>query len=208
MYSTVALLTSSDTSYMCAGTLIAPSVVVTAAHCLVDQDPVTDQITNEYVPTDMIVVAGALDAMSAATDQRYAIANIVRHANYPGSFAVDMYGLGKYYDIGILLLLLQQPITSLPPAPVLPFAQFDSTLSQGVLVTIAGYGYRDSAGTLTGQLYLAETPYQRHNDTEFIAGAQGSPSTCRGDSGGPVYLSVGGPVRTGRFARVPRTIPF
>jgi hypothetical protein len=98
---------------------------------------------------------------------------------------VGMDGLGKYNDIAILLL--QQPVTSLPPAPVLPFDQFDGNLSQGKLVTITGYGSRDAAADVHGQLYLAQTLYQRHNDTEFIAGAHGSPNICTGDSGGPVY---------------------
>jgi len=98
----------------------------------------------------------------------------------------------KYNDIAILLL--QQPVTSLPPAPVMSLDQFDSNLSQGKLVTIAGYGFSDASAIANGQLYIAQTPYQRHNATEFIAGAQGSPNVCRGDSGsgGPVYLSVEG----------------
>jgi len=103
---------------------------------------------------------------------------------------VGMDGLGKYDDIAILLL--QQPVTTLPSAPVLPLEQFDSNLSQGKQVTIMGYGFNDAVATVNGQLYVAQAPYQRHNDTEFIVGAQGSPNTCKGDSGGPVYLSVDG----------------
>jgi MYXO-CTERM domain-containing protein len=41
-------------------------------------------------------------------------------------------------------------------------------------------------------LYTAQTPYQKATATEFIAGAVSTPDTCKGDSGGPVYLTVEG----------------
>ena len=191
IFSTVALRRlGHDDDYMCSGTLIAPSVVVTAAHCLVDQDKTTDAISTKYDTMEMTVIVGALDVRTATEDQRFAVTKIVLHPQFPGSPTVGMDGLGKYDDIAILLL--QQPVTTMSPVPVLPFDQFDSNLSQGKLVTITGYGFHDAAATADGQLYIAQTPYQRRNATEFIAGAKGSSNTCRGDSGGPVYLSVEG----------------
>jgi serpin B len=75
---------------------------------------------------------------------------------------------------------------------------FDSSLTAGTLVTVAGYGAHDSANpsTTTGQLYIAQTPYQQRTGSEFIAGVSGSPDTCKGDSGGPVYITVGGTMYT------------
>lgn len=162
--------------------------VVTAAHCLVDEEPKTEQITNEYAPMEMTVVAGALDVAIATEDQRFAVTKVVRHPNYKGSPTVGMDGLGDQNDIAILLL--QQPITSLSPAPILTLDQFKNNLSQGKLVTITGYGFHDAAAGVDGRLYLAKTPYQRHNATELVVGAQGVPKICGGDSGGPVYVSV------------------
>ena len=190
IFSTVALRRLGHDDYICTGTLIAPSVVVTAAHCLVDQDPITDVIDDRYDAMEMTVIAGALDVRAATEDQRFAVTKIVLHPKFPGSAAVGMDGLGNYNDIAILIL--QQPVTTLLLAPVLPFVQLDSNLSQGKLVTISGYGFHDAAATANGQLYIAQTPYQRHNATEFIAGTKDSPNTCKGDSGGPVYLSVEG----------------
>jgi MYXO-CTERM domain-containing protein len=188
IFSTVALRRLGHDDYICTGTLIAPSVVVTAAHCLVDQQKITDAIIVAYEAMEMTVIVGALDARTATEDQRFAVTKIVLHPQYAVNIKVGPDGLGKYNDIAILLL--QQPVTSLPPAAVLPFGKFDSNLSKDKLVTITGYGFHDAEAAVNGQLYIAKTPYQRRNDTEFLAGAQGSPNICMGDSGGPVYLSV------------------
>jgi secreted trypsin-like serine protease len=190
IFSTVALRRLGHDDYMCTGTLIAPSVVVTAAHCLTDEDQITGEIIIRYDPMEMTVVAGALDARVATEDQRFAITKIVPHPKYTGSSKVGMDGLGEDNDIAILLL--QQPLTSLPSVPVLSLDQFKSNLSQGKLVTIPGYGFHDAAAVADGQLYLAQAPYQRHNATEILVGVQGSPKICEGDTGGPIYLSVEG----------------
>ncbi len=190
LFSTVALRRLGDDDYICTGTLIAPSVVVTAAHCLTDEDPMTGEIIIRYDPMEMTVVAGALDARAATEDQRFAITKIVLHPKYTGSSKVGMDGLGEDNDIAIMLL--QQPLTSLPSVPVLSLDQFKSNLSQGKLVTITGYGFHDAAAVVDGVLYLAQVPYQRHNATEILVGTQGSPKICEGDSGGPIYISVEG----------------
>jgi MYXO-CTERM domain-containing protein len=190
IFSTVALRRLGYDDYICTGTLIAPSVVVTAAHCVVDQDTKTAQITNEYAPMEMTVVAGALDARTATENQRFSVTKIVRHPKFKGSLTVGLDGLGEDNDIAILLL--QQPVTSLPYVPVLSLDQFKSNLSQGMLVTITGYGFHDAATTVDGQLYLTKTPYQRSNAAELVVGAQDSPKICTGDSGGPIYITVEG----------------
>jgi secreted trypsin-like serine protease len=182
LFSAVALMLPNENKLQCSGTLIAPSVVVTAAHCVIRDDNIT-----EYAPSEFMVVAGVLDARTATTDQQYDVTSITPHVGWVYPLPPD---LGKPYDIAILSL--ERSIRSLSPIPTLPFDQIDSNLSMGTLVTIEGYGYRDFAMTLDGQLHIAQTPYQQRNDTEFLAGDPTSPDTCTGDSGGPVYLTVGG----------------
>lgn len=179
--SVVAILKPNKTM-LCSGTLIAPSVVATAAHCIFQDDQIT-----EYAPSELTVVAGALDVKSATADQQYDVTKITPHIGWVHPMPTE---LGKVNDIAILFL--QQSIASLSVVPTLPFDQIDSNLSMGTLVTIEGYGFRDLAMTLDGQLYIASTPYQQRGDSEFIAGDPMSPDTCLEDSGGPVYVTVGG----------------
>jgi len=100
LFSTVALLRLGFDDYICTGTLIAPSVVVTAAHCLVDQTKITGYIEKDYDPMEMTVIVGALDARTATQNQRFAVTKIVLHPQFPGSSMVGMDGLGKYQMSG------------------------------------------------------------------------------------------------------------
>jgi MYXO-CTERM domain-containing protein len=182
IFSTVALLAPDDPNYICSGILIAPSVVVTAAHCIYKVACQT-----EYAPYDLTVVAGALDATTASAEQHYDIANMIP---YPGFVCPMPDTLGVVNDLAIILL--KGSITSLSPIPTVTFDKIKSALSTGTLVTIEGYGDRNTGMTQFGQVYTAQTPYQEASTTELIAGAMSAPDTCTGDSGGPVYLTVEG----------------
>lgn len=188
--SAVALLDAKTGELLCSGTLLAPTVVVSAAHCVAIEDLTTHAI-HEKAPGEILVVAGALDATAATPDQRHEIAGIIRHPGYPGPISdMDPDGLGKEDDL--CLLLLKSPITSLHVVEVPPLRKVDGLLHEKTPLTIAGYGTRDLMGTLAGELYVAQTPFQRANESEFLAGGKGSPDTCRGDSGGPVYVTDAG----------------
>ncbi len=184
LFATVALIGSSDGEPFCTGTLIAPTVVVTAAHCLF-----TEQ--GALAASDIAIVAGVLDAYGATTEQRYAVAQASSHSGY--SDASDPGPLGKDDDIAVLVV--STPVEGQTPVPVLAFEAIDQYLQMGTLLTITGYGQRDVDGVdpnLFGLLYIAQTPYQQRTDNEMLAGGAGSPDTCTGDSGGPAYVDIEG----------------
>ena len=196
LYGTVSLNSPSDGPF-CTGTLIAPTVVVTAGHC------VTDTWSSRPIATsEVFIVAGVLDAQTAPSGNRFPVRKLLAHPDF-GDLVSDepnTTGLGRYGDIAILLLSRAIPSTVLNPVPILPMAQFDANLTKGKLVTISGYGTRDKNGMGDyGQLYIADTPYERRSDTEFLVGTKAAttgstplPDTCPGDSGGPAYLVVDG----------------
>lgn len=172
--STVAVTNVSGDPF-CSGTLIAPSVVVTAAHCV-----------EKRSPSSMRVVYGHTVPEQAPASERRIVTQAVAHPHYNTNAPVDAYGLGPMHDIGVLIL--QDPIENGIVAPVLPNAQVDAVLYPNRTLHIAGYGIYNTASQASGVLYKGLTPHIRHVPTELLGGRSGEPDACFGDSGGPAYV--------------------
>jgi len=192
IHSTVAIVTTADGATVCTGTLIAPTVVLTAAHCLVHADPVDWERVTPMAAHEIAVSVGLLDATSPDPSTLRAAAAVVPHEGYPGEFAwTDPDALGQDHDIGVIIL--SSPVHEIPPAPVLPVAGVDATLFPGAEIVIEGYGVtnlRSDDGRSV--LNIASTSFQRRTNHELLAGSDGMPDTCYGDSGGPAYVTDGG----------------
>lgn len=171
----------------CTGTLISPTVVVTAAHCVAPQP-------GWVIPASQIQVgAGALDVTYAQASQIYSVSAVTPHPQYtylaPG-YTNDPTGLGNMNDIAVLVL--STPVQGLQPVPILSSNELDAQMVPGsTQLLISGYGLLQAGGYPNTSLYIAATPYQRRSESEILTGGIGAPDTCQGDSGGPAYLVVG-----------------
>ncbi len=159
----------------CTGTLIAPTVVVTAGHCI-GNDP----------PDGVLVGASAL-----SRPQEGQTISVMKAVEYPNSW--------NTVDAGILIL--SQPATTTPRAIASGWAKFD--IKNGAAVQLVGFGTTDRNGNRpTDSLMEAATTITDFNcstspgcnsgarpDGELGAGGMGI-DTCPGDSGGPVYLTT------------------
>ncbi len=167
----------------CTGTLIAPAVVLTAAHCVTDANPTQVRI-------------GSVD--SGFGGEVIAIASATVHPDYLSQYSAD-----------IAVLQLANPAMTAPVAIAADCVAVE-TLYDGAPVTIVGFGATDPAGQVyPGVLYEASSTIHdadcsedvvngiytgcdssvRPLGGELVAGGGGVDS-CYGDSGGPLYVQA------------------
>jgi endonuclease G len=183
------------TQWFCTGVVVAPQVVLTAAHCgatitrILIGDEATPNLKGRIVPVRRAVI-------------------------HPG-YRADP---SNENDINVLILDAQ---ASVPPALFATAAQ----LGAATTVHLVGFGYNDPQlpkgfgvkrevnapiGPLkrsdTDDLTQFETLTGFHADYEFVAGRKGlGKDTCNGDSGGPAYIDTNdGPVVAGLTSRATR----
>ena len=164
-----------DRRFGCTGTLIAANVVLTAGHCEILH-------TRIFVGND--------------TAKRGRVFRVKRHIRHP-SWDSEL-------NNDLMLLILEKPVTGVPPRKLATSTVIDKATDARVV----GYGTTDLAGTTGyGTKQQTDVPivspacsgrvssrsdstvYGCHTGKELVAG---KPlllhDTCRGDSGGPLYV--------------------
>jgi Trypsin len=162
----------------CTGTLIAPDVVLAAAHCITETPTVAQHVSLE---SDLRFLPGAEPDLR---DQTLAASVAVRrsapHPSYDGG--------SHAHDVG--LFFLDAPIASVTPAIVLESAD-DAALGDGagVAVSFAGYGYDEE--DVFGLKRCAQATLAGGDGTHlYVETADGVPQGCNGDSGGGLFVDV------------------
>lgn len=157
---------------ICTGTLIAPTVVITAGHCI-------------NVGIDSVKLG--VNDFTSPGGETIAVSRQVAYPNWSGT-----------YDVGLLILASE---SSYAPRVIATGCALERSLHAGSPAHIVGYGAIDEQGNqYTSELREADTTITDPDCTggrgcngsvapggELGAGGDGV-DACFGDSGGPLYL--------------------
>jgi MYXO-CTERM domain-containing protein len=169
-----------DGQIFCTGTLVTPSAVLTAAHCIDPEElegrvPGFTLLRDEAQLTEGDIHRDVYDGLNVQMNPGY-----IRDA-------VDT-SPGLVSDIGILLL--RQAVEEVEPEQLITRGEAGVVLVLGEELTIVGYGFTDVDLTRSGIKFKATTPLVYIGPFEIQMSEPGDPQPCYGDSGGPVFVTL------------------
>jgi hypothetical protein len=191
---------TSTSTALCSGTVVSPNVVLTAAHCAVDEST-----GSPLDPSVFKVVTGAVDWTNSAVRQVSGVSSVIVNPNYDPTT--------HNYDAALLVLTTQTTAPSIALA-----GAADVNLEQaGTGAAIAGWGETYAGSPPPYVLQWAETVVQRRSYCNQFAPGYASTlqlcavdypyddtATCFGDSGGPLIgAQAGKAVEIGITSTVP-----
>ncbi|MFV0131568.1 S1 family peptidase [Streptomyces sp. HMX112] len=176
-YPYVMQITDASQNQFCGGTLVSPTKVVTAAHCMVGET------------TSNVRVVGGRTYLNGTNGTVASVSRIWIHPDYKSVTRGD--------DVAVLTLS-----TSMPYTPVGYVSSTDTSVyATGTTARILGWGHTRYGGSSSNQLRTATVPTvsdtscgssygSRFVQSDMVCAgySSGGVDTCQGDSGGPLII--------------------
>ena len=160
----------------CGGSLIAPNVILTAAHCYADDTPLVVRL-QEY------------DLMDEVPGVDYFVAQYVLHPDYDSVTLMN----------DIMLVQLEQNVENVSVVGL--NQDLSLSVDESITATVAGWGMTSFEGELSDVLLEVDVDFLNENECETYLQSQSTNPTgkfcaaregydaCQGDSGGPLFVS-------------------
>jgi secreted trypsin-like serine protease len=187
IYMTFGPRNSPQFTNFCSGTLIAPDLVVTAAHCIVDL--AQDLKWNKATYLKNVKVGFGNEIVKSLRDSRVRFVGLKDLKVHEGYTPESLQNAEKepMKDIALLRLSQRAPAGFVPAQ--LPLAT--TALKAGDRVTLAGFGLINGIfGVQATSLNKVDVTIHNPKMTEaqFSYLTEKGQTACSGDSGGPAYL--------------------
>jgi secreted trypsin-like serine protease len=170
-------ITDASQNQFCGGTLVAPTKVVTAAHCMVGET------------TSSVRVVGGRTYLNGTNGTVARVSRIWIHPNYSDATNGE--------DVAVLTLSTSMPYTT---AKYVTSSQ-TGVYAAGTTARVLGWGTTRENGSSSNQLRTATVPTVSDSScassygSDFVASemvcagyTSGGVDTCQGDSGGPLLI--------------------